>query len=68
MALHAKRIGVGRHRLGLPGRRHCREMPAMRPAPAQRAMLSARRGRHTFRGLLRRGASPRPVLAIIASL
>jgi hypothetical protein len=67
MAAHVRRIGVGRHRLGVPGRRHCREYAAMQHAPVSRSW-SARRGRHTFRGLLRSGMRPRPVLAIIASL
>jgi len=68
MAAHFRRIGVGRHRLGVPGRRHCREYAAMRPAPAPHRWLSVRRSRHSFRGLAHSGARPRPALAIIASL
>jgi hypothetical protein len=68
MAAHVRRIGVGRHRLGLPGRRHCREYAAMRHDPISRRWLLSRRGRHTFRGLQRSGMRPRPVFAIIASL
>jgi hypothetical protein len=67
MAAHVRRIGVGRHRLGVPGRRHCREYAAMRRDPVARRWLS-RHGRHTFRGVQRSGMRPRPVLAIIASL
>jgi hypothetical protein len=43
----------------------------MRDVSTSRPFLSAllvHRGRHTFRGLIRSGARPRPVLAIIASL
>ena len=68
MAAHVRRIGAGRHRLGVPGRRHCREYAAMRPAPASHRWLAVRRSKHSFRGLVRSGARPRPVLAIIASL
>lgn len=70
MAKHARRFGGGRHRFGLPDLVHCRQYVG----PTSRVvLLRALRSwlhvpKHSFPGLTRVGARPRPVLAIIASL
>jgi hypothetical protein len=72
MGRHMHRPAAGRHRYGMPGTVHCRDiepigewLAALRPSLLA---LFRDQSRHTIATLTRRGARPRPAFVLVASM
>lgn len=72
MGRHLHRPAGGRHRFGMPGLVHCRDIEPIRArlAELRPSLLALFRdqSRHTMATLIRRGARPRPAFVLIASM
>jgi hypothetical protein len=72
MGRHVHRPLGGRHRLGMPGLVHCRDIEPLRGRlAALRPSLVALfrdQSRHTMATLTRSGVRPRPAFVLIASM